>query len=638
MIEIVLIILSFIFIASASKHISKFFVKIKLPQITGFLLAGIIAGPFILNMIKTESIEKLDFINETSLAFIAFAAGAQLYVKELRSRYKSITWMTLGQLVVTFILSTVIILLIADYVPFIKDLGFNLKFSVALLVSTIFVARSPASAIAVISEMRAKGPFTQTVMGVTVVIDVLVIVLFAITFSVSKTLLAGETFNALFIVIIFSEIIFSILFGIVFGKLLALLLSFRLNTTVKTVITLIIGYLIYLFSHKIKLYSEVFLNFEFYMEPLLISITAGFFVINYSKYKEEFHKVIKDAEPVVYVVFFTLTGASVSLDVLMESWFVAIIFFAIRLITMIIGSYIGGKAGGDPFKLWKFGWMPYITQAGVSLGLVTVVAGEFTDWGQELATVLISVIILNQLIGPPLFKWVLNYVGESHTKAEILPFDGIRDAIIFGLEDQSLALARQLKEHNWQVKIATRRKDIEAYKDCKLEIIEINDFSLETMNKLNAKNAEAIVTMNTDIENLEVCEFAYEYLGTKDLVVRLNDRQNFDKFHELGALIVEPSTAIVSLLDHLVRSPVAASLLLGTEENQDTIDIEITNKNIHGLAVRDLHLPGDILILSINRKGHTVLSHGYTRLRLGDIITVVGSNESLERVMLRFEK
>ena len=155
---------------------------------------------------------------------------------------------------------------------------------------------------------------------------------------------------------------------------------------------------------------------------------------------------------------------------------------------------------------------------------------------------------------------------------------------------------------------------------------------------INAKNAEAIVTMNTDIENLEVCELAYEYLGTKDLVVRLNDRKNFDKFHELGALIVEPSTAIVSLLDHLVRSPVAASLLLGTEENQDTIDIEITNKNIHGLAVRDLHLPGDILILSINRKGHTVLSHGYTRLRLGDIVTVVGSNESLDMVMLRFEK
>ena len=103
-------------------------------------------------------------------------------------------------------------------------------------------------------------------------------------------------------------------------------------------------------------------------------------------------------------------------------------------------------------------------------------------------------------------------------------------------------------------------------------------------------------------------------------------------------MIVEPSTAIVSLLDHLVRSPVAASLLLGTEENQDTIDIELMNKDLHGLALRDLYLPHDVLILSINRKGHTVISHGYTRLRLGDIVTLVGSRDSLEKVMLRFEK
>ena len=74
------------------------------------------------------------------------------------------------------------------------------------------------------------------------------------------------------------------------------------------------------------------------------------------------------------------------------------------------------------------------------------------------------------------------------------------------------------------------------------------------------------------------------------------------------------------------------------EENQDTIDIEITNKDIHGLALRDIQLPCDVLILSINRKGHTVLSHGYTRLRLGDIVTVVGSEDSLDEVMLRFEK
>lgn len=638
MTEIIIFVISFIFIAIASKQISSFFVKIKLPQITGFLIAGIIAGPFFLNLIKKVALSNLQFVNDTSLAFIAFAAGAELYLKELRSRYKSISWMTFGQLIVTFVLSTVIILLIAEFIPFFAGMTFNIKFSIAILISTIFVARSPASAIAVISEMRAKGPFTQTVMGVTVVKDVLVVILFALTFSISKTLIAEEDFSILLILILLAEIIVSIVLGILCGKLLAFILSLNISTKTKIFIILLIGYGIFFFSSQIKHFSDKILGFEIYLEPLLISIIAGFSVINYSKFKEEFYKVIKDAEIAVYVAFFTLTGASVSIDVLVNSWMIALIFFFIRLSTMIIGSYIGGKLSGDPYKLWKFGWMPYVTQAGVGIGLVTVVATQFTDWGPELATILISLIVINQTVGPPLFKWVLNWIGESHTKAEAHNFDGKRDAIIFGLEDQSTALARQLINHNWEVKIATRRSDISQYVDSKLNIIQIKDFSKETMKSLKAEHAEAIVTMNTDEENLEVCEFAYEHLGTKDVIVRLNDRNNFEKFHELGALIVEPATAIVSLLDHFVRSPVAASLLLGADENQDTMDIEIANPDIHGLVLRELQLPCDVLVLSIKRKGNVVLSHGYTRLRLGDIITVVGSNESLEKVSLRFEK
>lgn len=134
-----------------------------------------------------------------------------------------------------------------------------------------------------------------------------------------------------------------------------------------------------------------------------------------------------------------------------------------------------------------------------------------------------------------------------------------------------------------------------------------------------------------------VCELAYEHFGTKDLIVRLNDRANFERFHDLGALIVDPTTAIVSLLDHFVRSPVAASLLLGMEENQDIIDLEVRDPNLHGLTLRELRLPVDALILSVHRDGHTLISHGYTRLKIGDQVTVVGSLESLEELMLRFE-
>ena len=120
-------------------------------------------------------------------------------------------------------------------------------------------------------------------------------------------------------------------------------------------------------------------------------------------------------------------------------------------------------------------------------------------------------------------------------------------------------------------------------------------------------------------------------------MVRLNDRANFEQFHELGALIVEPSTATLSLLDQFVRSPVAASLLLGSEGSQQTMDIEVTDEEMHGLLIRDLRFPSDTIILSVKRKDEIIISHGYTRLRIGDIVSVVGSNESLEQIRLRFE-
>ena len=126
-------------------------------------------------------------------------------------------------------------------------------------------------------------------------------------------------------------------------------------------------------------------------------------------------------------------------------------------------------------------------------------------------------------------------------------------------------------------------------------------------------------------------------MGTKDIIVRLNHRYNFEKFHKLGCLIVDPGTAIVSLMDHFVRSPQAASLLLGMEENQDTMDVEVMNQDLRGLPLRDLRLPSDIIVLSIKRGGHMLITHGYTRLRIGDILTMVGSKDSLKQVALRFE-
>ncbi|MDH5379998.1 MAG: cation:proton antiporter [Cyclobacteriaceae bacterium] len=636
-VEIVTLIGGFAIVAIASSHIARLFQKIHFPLITGLLFVGIICGPFVLGLIPISARVNLNFISDIALSYIAFAAGSELYLKELRSRFKSIKWITAGQLIVTFLFSGILIYVLQDFVPFLRDLTDDQKTIVALLSGVIFIARSPASAIAVINEVRAKGPFTRTVLGVTVLKDFIVIIMFAIILSVSIAIDQGEAIRFSGIMMVLLEVLVSFLLGFVLYKVLGFLLSLRINYDLKRFLILFSGYSIYLLFYFVKEYSGANWGHAFMIEPLLICIIASFMVTNFSKTRPEFLKILKDSGRPIYVAFFTLAGAVLAIDVLSTFWIATVVFFLIRLASIMVGAYVGGVMAGDSKLYNRIGWMPYVTQAGVGLGLALIVARTFPEWGFQFATIITSMIVVNQVIGPPLFKWSLNLVKEAKPRAAAAEFDGVRDAIIFGLESQSVALARQLVENGWEVKIATFKQEVDPLDYPGLNIQKISAINLECLNGLDAQLSEAIVLMLTDDENLVLAELIYENVGTKDVVVRLNHHYNFEKFHKLGALVVDPSTAIVSLLDHFVRSPQAASLLLGLQSGQDTMDLEMLNTDLHGIPLRDIRLPADIIILSVMRAGQMIITHGYTRLRLGDVITIVGSRESLKNLQLRFD-
>ncbi len=634
--SLILVSVGLLIVALAADRIAKVFQQIKLPLITGFIITGIVAGSSMLNFITQESLEKLDFMIDIALAIIAFSAGAELYLDELRSRLNSIKWMTIGQLAITFILSSIAIYFIADYIPFMKEMDSNSKIAIAILFGTIFVARSPSSAIALINEMRANGPFTKTVMGVTVLIDVLVIILFAGCFALAKAFIVGEEVGILFILILLFELILSFGLGIIAGNVLKFIFSLALNKNIKSALIIVIGYSVYLFASLLSSSSLQFFTHNIVVEPLLICIIASFVITNYSKHRIEFSDQLGKVAPVIYIIFFTLTGASLSLQVLWNVFGIAVALFLLRLITLFFGGITGVVVAKDPKKYTFIAWMPYITQAGVALGLATIVAQTFPEWGHAFETIIIAIIVINQLIGPPLFKWTLNYVKESHLRAHASLAQNKQDALIIGVESQSIALANQLVKHNWRPRLVS----VDDYKVDDItdfEVLHMDEFTIESLRKLDCEKVEAVVLMLSDTKNYELAELIYEQIGTKEVIVRLNKRENFNKFHDLGALIIEPTTAMVSLLDHFVRSPNAASLLLGMDEGQDSIDIEITNKDIHGLRLRELRIPSDIIILSVKRKGHIIISHGYTRLRLKDVITLVGAEKSLEEVMFKFE-
>ena len=626
---------AFILIAIAAQRVSFEFQKVGLPLITGMLLIGIIAGPFVLHMFPKGAHQNLDFINDIALTFIAFAAGSELYLKEIRNRIRQIAWITFGQLVVTFLLSASIVYFISNQIPFMSGLPQNTKLAISILMGVIFVARSPSSAIAIINEMRAKGPFTHTALGVTVIKDVLVIILFTITFAIGKSLVNGAEMGFGFVILLLIELVISFALGFVLSKLITFLLSKPINKKVKSLLLLVVGYLIYVLAHYVKIHSHSIIGVSFLIEPLIICIIAGFLVSNFSNYRFEFSSIIEDVGPFVYLAFFTLTGLSLSFDVLLSVWEIAVLLFFVRLISIVLGALIGGVIAGDSMKFNLLGWMPYITQAGVGLGLATIVAAEFQLWGEEFLTLVIAVIIISQIVGPPLFKWAIKLVNEDHTKADSKDGDDVRDAIVFGFENQSIALATQLKNQSWNVKIATQLSEEKTRTIEDVEIAHIAGLTKESFYTIECEKANTIVCLLSDEENYKICEIAYEYLGTKNVVVRLHDRNWIEKFHQLGVKIVEPNTAMVSLLDHFVRSPQATSLLLGMEENQDTIDVEITDDNIHGMALRNLRFPSDVTILSVHRKESALVCHGFTRLRKGDIVTVVGTLESLEKVSLK---
>lgn len=636
--EGITIILCFTIVAMASRQIGWWFTRIKLPLITGFLFAGILAGPYLLNIIPEGAISGLKFIDELALAYIAFSAGSELVVRQIKSRLKTIRYITIGLVSATFCISSFAFFLLSGVIPFIREMPPVHRAAVSILIGAIMVARSPSSAIAVVNELRAKGPFTKTALGVTVIMDVVVIVLYSISESMAETVLTNEGLNLGFILVLFAELSLTLISGYLFSFLLRFFLSLRSNRWLKTLLIMSAGFGVFIVSIKFEHFTLEYLPFGILLEPLLICMLAGFLTANYSAYRTELVKVLHDIGPYVYVAFFTLTGVSLRIDVLAQCWTIALILFCVRLVSIFIGSFSGSFIAGESMKENKIAWMCYITQAGVGLGLAKQVSNQFPVWGEVAATIIIAVIVLNQVAGPPFFKWALHIMKEARSVSGTESSGNVRDAIIFGLEGESLALARLLQSNNWEVKIATNQAQYKktAVPSSDIEIHIFDNLDLTTLNRLGTGHTDSIVAMLSDEENYKICEIIHKNFGLHNFIVRLNQQTYYKRFHELGALVVEPRTAIVNLLDQFVRSPSAARLLLGLEEGREVFELELRNQDLQGVYIRDLRLPLDLHILSIRRNGQEIVSVGFTRLQVGDWLTVVGSRISLEQMMLQF--
>jgi Trk K+ transport system NAD-binding subunit len=466
--------------------------------------------------------------------------------------------------------------------------------------------------------------------------DVAIIVLFAVMTSLASPLLTGEALDLSFLGLLALDLGSALVIGLTAGRVLAGLLATRLSPAVKALAILAVGFGVYELADWVKAFTRDAFGFEVYIEPLLISLIAGFFVTNYTRFRDEFDDILHRISPGVYVAFFTITGLSLKLDLLASVLPVALILFVVRALGIAAGSNVGGRFAGEPPRFTRISWMAFITQAGIALGLAREVAVQFPALGDSFATLVISVVVVNEVLGPLFLKSGLRRAGEAHEPGAA-PDPGARGAVILGVEGQSIALARALIGQGWRVVVAdTDAAQVERLAASDLDERHIDSVDDASLDSLIDDNTQAVVAMlGDDSDNLAALRFALERHGIGRLIARPASNERLAEFEELGAFLVDPSSAVVAVLAQAVDAPQSVALFMHRDPDRVIAQIPVSNSELDGVPVRDLRLPTDVLLLEMLRGVSSVVVSGHTSLHVGDQLTIVGAPDSLDLVRLQ---
>jgi Kef-type K+ transport system membrane component KefB len=382
-----------------------------LPLISGYIFVGILAGPYMTGFLTHDMVSRFRLVDDLALSFIALTAGGTLHLQFLRKRGKAILINIFLQTLFAFTLVFLSFFFMSNRLSLMPNLTEAQIMVLACLLGVIAVARSPSSAIAIINECRASGMFTTTVLGVTVAIDVLIIIMFTLAMAVSEIIMgAGTAVDFRLITGLTLAVAGSLALGIVLGKGISLYIG-------KVGHDLSLFLLFFAFSvFKACLWFNQFMEAHFavslHLEPLLICISAGFTVQNFSRYGYIFMEAMERFALPIFVLFFSIAGASLNLDALLMTWPLAAFLVIIRTLGIFGSTWIAGILNRDPSQHKRIAWMAYITQAGVAIGLAQLAQRRFPELGMYLTTLVLAVITINQVVGPITFKIALKKAGE----------------------------------------------------------------------------------------------------------------------------------------------------------------------------------------------------------------------------------
>jgi Kef-type K+ transport system membrane component KefB len=377
--------------------------RINLPLITGFILAGILCGPYVLNFISPSDVQDLDLLDGLALSLIALTAGGEMNIQRLKKSFKTISSIVFFQTII--VLSGFVLLGFVGrtFISFLQEGTLFQVFAFSLLLGTLSTPTSPATTIAIITETKASGKFTDLVLGSAVVKDFFVIMIFAFSLSISKSVtLSSPKFDSSFLLKILEEVGGSLLIGIFIGAGIILYLKYIKKDV--TIFILGVAFFSYQISH----------NYGFH--PLLICLVAGFLAENFSAQGKLLISAIEKSSLPIYVVFFALSGASLDLGALRQTWLLALICVVWRGVLKFSGTFFGAKLTNEEADVQRWAWAGFISQAGVALGMAIVVEHNFPEWGSEFMALVLAVIAINQVIGPIFLQKLLFKVNETGKK------------------------------------------------------------------------------------------------------------------------------------------------------------------------------------------------------------------------------
>lgn len=366
-----------------------------IPTITGFVLYGLLIGPHALKLVETETIQSLDFIHFLSLFLIAFLAGGRLNLKEHRHFYSLVPVVSLSQIFFTLLLTGLAIGLYSKNL-FPKTDG-SLPMTFILITGLILSSNSTAAILAVSHESQPRKKHGDFILATSLLTNILIMIFFlgkSVFFQYFYHT-QGDISAATLILRITIHLAAAILTGGILGFLFVFLLS-RLHRE----------FLFFIILFSIGAYVSV----SYYLsESLIAFITAGIILRNFSRQGNYFMKNLENYSFPIFIIYFTITGAGLSISFPREFIPFLIILFLIRIFTLSSTTFLALRISGENHKTASQLSFSFLSQSGLTIGLITsLTLFRESLIPYELYTVLIWITFLNLIVGPAVLKFFIN--------------------------------------------------------------------------------------------------------------------------------------------------------------------------------------------------------------------------------------